>query len=202
MWASRVIFPLMLAAMAAGLSACAWLHPPTRLLPVQTLAPTAALPKLKLVALPLDQAMQLNRVATSQVKQIREIGVPQGNIDPRAAAINSLGAQALNLHEAQLALAAAEDRVNVLDGQAVRLQDQLTAAAGTIAQATAAENAAVARYQNAWLGGKAWRLIWWIVGIGSTLLIADVLLSAFTGIGFNPLEWIVGLCHFGTAKRA
>ncbi len=198
----RVMRLLGLLAVVAVLPACSMFSHPTRVIPVQTLPPVQALPKLQLVGIPLNQAMRLNHVATQQVRQIHEIGIPQGSIDPQADAINTLGAQALSLHESQTALAAAEDRVNVLDGQAVRLQDQLTAAAGTISQATAAENAAVAKYQNAWLGGKAWRLIWWIIGIGSTLLIADVLLSAFTGIGFNPLEWIVSLCHVGTAKRA
>lgn len=39
------------------------------------------------------------------------------------------------------------------------------------------------KYENQWLAGKAWRLIYWVVGISVVLLIIDALLPA----GINPL---------------
>jgi len=46
-------------------------------------------------------------------------------------------------------------------------------------------------YKTAWLGGRAWLCIWWIIGIGAVVLIADGILSAYTGGALNPLAYVI-----------
>lgn len=49
-------------------------------------------------------------------------------------------------------------------------------------------------YHDAWLGGKAWRLIYWIGGTIVLLLILDAVLK----FPFNPVVWVLKL--FGKAQ--
>ncbi len=191
---------IIIALGACLLGGCSTDHPTVQV-PVQTLLPIPAAATVAAVGPPLDQTWQLNQTARRQVRQIPEIGIPQGGIDPKDQALATLGLQALSIHAARQALAAAEDRVGVLQTQAAQLSSQIKASAIQLQETVAARDAAIAKYHNAWLGGKAWRLIWWVVGIGGTLLIVDVLLSAFTGCGINPFEWLVGLCRFGAGRK-
>ncbi len=101
----------------------------------------------------------------------------------------------------ELARQAAQNRRAGAALQAALAEDRsrVVALHGQMQAAQRARDQARRRYRDSWLGGKAHRLIDWIIGIGALLLVLDFLASAFLGVGFNPLEWLFGL---GRVARA
>ncbi len=50
------------------------------------------------------------------------------------------------------------------------------------------------KYDKAWIGGKTWKMIYWITGIGFLLIVLDTMLFLFTGSGtLNPLTLFINL---------
>ncbi len=113
------------------------------------------------------------------------------------------------LHKQHTLLVAADAGAELLARQAAEnnralglLENSARAAKAAAAAALAGQqrarhqrDAAEARYQNAWLGGKTRKLIAWIIGLGLLVVVGDFLLSAIFGVGFNPLEWIFSLAR-------
>ena len=50
-----------------------------------------------------------------------------------------------------------------------------------------------AKYDNAWLGGKTWKLIFGVAGVAVGLVILDAVLYFVLGFGINPLTIFLGL---------
>lgn len=75
------------------------------------------------------------------------------------------------------------------------MQSELTKAQTTIGKLTAdlkteSEKRKVAedRWKGSWFGGKMWALIYWVAGITTALVLADILLYVFVGVGINPIS--------------
>lgn len=138
----------------------------------------------------------LNQRARRQVGQITPGNVPEQK--PRVLATLKVQRRALTRAAATVAeVRTAASREDMAMKQAViaaqRATEQLSATRELLQQSQQ-------RYHNAWLGGKAHRLIDWIVGLAVAAVVLDFLADAFLGIGFNPLEWIAGLSGFAKKK--
>ncbi len=158
------------------------------------MAPTVE-PQIAGLVPQLAQVQALNHVARSQVRQLTPADVPVQK--PRVLATLAVQRRALDQAVATVAVVrTAAGREDQAAKQAVlaarHAAQQLTATRELLHQAQQ-------RYHNAWLGGKAHRLLDWIVGLSVAAVVLDFLADAFLGVGFNPLEWIAGLS--GLAKK-
>ncbi len=141
------------------------------------------------------QAQALNRAARGQMRQLTRANVPAQK--PRVLATLEVQRRALY----QAAATVAEVRTAAGREDQVVKQAVLAArhAAGQLTATRELLQESQRRYHDAWLGGKAHRLIDWIVGLSVAAVVLDFLADAFLGVGFNPLEWIAGLS--GLAKK-
>ncbi|NNM88023.1 MAG: hypothetical protein HKL95_05855 [Phycisphaerae bacterium] len=146
----------------------------------------------------LARAQALNHAARRQVRQLTPADVPVQK--PRVLA--TLAVQRRALYRAAATVAVVRTAAGREDQAARRA---LAAARHAAAELTATHELlqqAQQRYHNAWLGGKAHRLIDWIVGFSVAAVVLDFLADAFLGVGFNPLEWIAGLSGLAKKKLA
>ncbi len=143
----------------------------------------------------LAQAQALNQAARRQVRQLTPTDVPVQK--PRVLA--TLAVQRRALARAAATVAVVRTAAGREDQAAQRAVAAARHAAEELSAARELLQQAQQRYHNAWLGGKAHRLIDWIVGLSVAAVVLDFLADAFLGVGFNPLEWIAGLS--GLAKK-
>lgn len=141
------------------------------------------------------QAQALNHAAQRQVQHLTPANVPAQK--PKVLATLAVQRRALYQAAATVAMvrtaAGREDQAAKQALIAARhAAEQLTATRELLKQSQQ-------RYRDAWLGGKAHRLLDWIVGLSVAAVLLDFLADAFLGVGFNPLEWIAGLS--GLAKK-
>ncbi|NNM86674.1 MAG: hypothetical protein HKL96_13065 [Phycisphaerales bacterium] len=174
-----------------SLSGCG--SPPPLVIPLVPLSPEVQrlAPDISLAAHDNDQAQAaIGKLTTANMRVIK----------PAVTHVLTRQKQTLASAAAQVALLeAGAKRSDAAAVSLVQRQQQLTGALAVAqSQAAAARN----RYESAWLGGKAHRLLEWIVGIGIVLLIVDFLASSFLGVGLNPFEWLAGLGRAAQAKHA
>jgi hypothetical protein len=167
--------------------------------PLTNLAPTT-----HRLAVHIAGACRLNQKALRLAGQLRP-----GTLRSTVPALH------VALRRQKSVLAEAQSSVRELSAQAARNQragaalqtalaesrSRIAALHGQLRAAQIARDQARRRYRGAWLGGKAHRLIDWIIGIGALLLVLDFLASAFLGVGFNPLEWLFGLGRVAQAAH-
>ncbi len=191
MMTKRFIGYLLTALAAASLSGCG--SPPPLVIPLVPLSPEVQrlAPDISLAAHDNEQAQTaIGKLTAADIRTIK----------PAVTHVLTHQKQTLASAAAQVALL--EVQAKRSDAAAVSLvqrQQQLT---GALAVAQSQVAAARNRYESAWLGGKAHRLLEWIVGIGVVLLIVDFLASSFLGVGLNPFEWLAGLGRAAQAKHA
>lgn len=144
----------------------------------------------------IAQAQAFNRRARDQIANIAIANLPM----QKPKAIATLVRQGLTLNAAAASVAALHLEARREDQAAQQAARLAAATTLQLAQARQQTTLSKQRYDTAWLGGKAHRLIRWIVGISLIVLILDFLADAFLGVGFNPLEWIAGLGHLAKLK--
>jgi hypothetical protein len=86
-----------------------------------------------------------------------------------------------------------DDQQAILDRDAriLALNGDVAKKEQAIAAVTAEKQEAILKYHDAWLGGKAWRWIWGLVGAVGGLLITYIVLDVLLPAGLNPLWWVV-----------
>lgn len=118
------------------------------------------------------------------------------------------------LGTASTELAAVKAEVTVIQSQVANLAGQVTTLATTVntlttqnTDLTADNKKLTAQWNAAWLGGRAWFWIWWIVGISSAIFIGLFIMEFALGMNIHPLSWAISaipyiVSFFGVVGKA
>jgi hypothetical protein len=144
------------------------------------------------VAAPAQQAITHSEAAKGAIEQAKPEASPTGKRYLQVAVEHTTAAIAAEKQVVAAADALAQAKADS-DQRAADLvehyEGKLAERDKAIADRTEERDEARQKYHDSWLGGKTWRLIGWVSGIGALLTIAGLLLNAKT-------DWFVYVWDF------